>query len=219
MSHQINLYDPSLLRQRQTFNAANLLLAVIVLAAGLFGWGAWARIDAERQGREITELEARARSAREESVALASRLAGRKPDAQLDQNIAAAREMLLVRQSMLDKLGEGSASAVGGHAERLRGLARQGIEGLWLTGFVVGTDGRTITIRGRTLDPALLPEYIRRLNAEPAFRGHRFATLNVALPAPTTPTATTVAVAVAPPAFHEFTLGPEPDGIREGAKP
>lgn len=211
MSHQINLYDPALRRQRHWLTAANLAFALVMMAALLLGWGAWARLDAGHMATQLAALDSRTQVAREESVALAGRLAGRKPDARLELDLAAAKELLDVRQGILDKLGEGAAPAVGNHAEHLRGLARQSLNGLWLTGFSVGADGRRMEIRGRTLDPALLPRYIRRLNAEAAFRGHRFARLSLTTPA--------AAPAMAAPAFHEFALGPEDEASRAGAAP
>lgn len=209
MSHQINLHDPSLRRQRHWLTAANLAFALVMIAALLLGWGAWARIDASRMAMRLAALDVMAQAAREESVALAGRLAGRKPDARLELDLVAAKELLDIRQGVLDKLGEGAAPAVGSHAEYLRGLARQSLNGLWLTGFSVGADGGRMEIRGRTLDPALLPRYIRRLNAEAAFRGHRFARLSVNTPV--------VAPGMAGPAFHEFALGPEDESGRAGA--
>lgn len=211
MSRQINLYDPSLRRQRHWLTMAHLAFALAVIAALLLGWGAWARIDADRMATQFAALDARTQAAREESVALAGRLAGRKPDAKLERDLAAAKELLDIRQGILDKLGEGAAPAVGNHAEHLRGLARQSLDGLWLTGFSVGADGWRMEIRGRTLDPALLPQYIRRLNAEAAFRGHRFAKVSLSTPA--------AAPGMAAPAFHEFALGPEDEAGRAGAAP
>lgn len=209
MSHQINLYDASLRRQRHWLTTANLAFALAMITTLLLGWGAWARIDASRLATQLAALDARTQAVREESVAMAGRLAARKPDLRLELDLAAAKELLDIRQGILDKLGEGATPAAGNHAEHLRGLARQGLTGLWLTGFSVGADGRRMEIRGRTLDPALLPQYIRRLNAEAAFRGHRFARLNLARPA--------AAPGGAAPAFHEFTLGPEDDAGRAGA--
>ena len=211
MSHQINLYDPLLRRQRQWLTAANLVFALALLAALLLGWGAWARIDADRLATEFAALETRTQGARDESVALAARLANRKPDARLELDLAAAKALLDIRQGILDKLGEGAATAAGNHAEHLRGLARQGLSGLWLTGFSVGADGRRMEIRGRSLDPALLPQYVRRLNAEAAFRGHRFARFSL--------TAPVAAPGAATAGFHEFVLGPEDERVRSGATP
>jgi hypothetical protein len=213
MTHYINLYDPALLRQRQWLSAANLALALALVAFVMFGWGAWARIQAAGLGADAAALDDRLKAAREESVALAGQLASRKADPRLELDVAAMKELLGVRRNILDALGQGVAAAPTGHADYLRGLARQSVANLWLTGFSVGPDGARMEIRGRTLDPALLPEYIRRLNAEPAFRGRRFAALSVALPAPV---AGTGGAAAAPPPWHEFALVPELEPIRPG---
>lgn len=226
MSHHINLYDPALLRQRQRLTAANLLFVVVVLAVLLLGWGAWARIQAAGLAAEAETLNTRTQSAREESVALGNQLASRKPDPKLDLDIASVKELMGVRQGILDALGQnGESGSAGGYSDYLRGLARQSVNGLWLTGFSVGTDARRLEIRGRVLDPALLPEYIRRLNAEPAFRDHRFAALTVTVPAPpaatgVVPPGAKVPAPVEPPPYHEFALVPEPlEPVRAGATP
>lgn len=210
MSHYINLYDPTLLRQRQRLTAANLLLVVVVLAALMFGWGAWARIQASSLATDATALDSQTQAAREESVALGSQLASRKPDPKLELDIVSLNELLGVRQKILDALGQDAATASSGYSDYLRGLARQSVSGLWLTGFSVGTEGKRMEIRGRTLDPALVPEYIHRLNAESAFRNHRFAAMTVTVPPPP-PGANAAAVLTAPPPFHEFALVPEID--------
>jgi hypothetical protein len=219
MSHHINLYDPTLLQRKQWLSAANLLLAVALLSVILFAWGSWKRIQAGALTTEAATLADQTKAAREESIALAAQLANRKPDPKLELDLAAMKELLGVRQEILTALGQGQGPVVGGYAEYLRGLARQTVSGLWLTGFAVGADGARMEIRGRTLDPARLPEYIRRLNAEPAFRGHRFAALSVSAPtpagAPPGPSAAPEAVQAAPP-FLEFALMPDLEPRRAG---
>jgi len=223
MSHYINLYDPALRRQRQWLTAANLLFAVALLFLVLLGWGAWLRVQVAGLTTEEAMLADQTKAAREESVSLATALASHKADPKLELDLAAVKELIGVRQGILTTLGQGQSPASGGYAEYLRSMARQTIAGLWITGFSVGTDQSRMEIRGRTLDPALLPEYIRRLNAEPAFRGHRFAALSVSVPAPaasattqTVPTGATPASRPTVPAFHEFALVPDLDARLAG---
>ncbi len=225
MSHHINLYDPALLRQRQRLTAVNLLFVVVLLAVLLLGWGAWARIQAAGLAAEAATLNSQTQAAREESVALGNQMASRKPDPKLELDMASIKELMGVRQGILDALGQDGTSASAGYSDYLRGLARQSVSGLWLTGFSVGADARRMEIRGRVLDPALLPEYVRRLNAEPAFRDHRFAALTVAVPAPpastvAVPPGTRAPAPVEPPPFHEFALVPEAlEPARTGGAP
>lgn len=209
MTHHINLYDPALLRRREWLTAANLAFAAAAVFLAMLLWGAWARIDAAGLGEQAATLENRLKAAREQSVALASQLATRRADPALELSVAAAQELLGVRRNIRDALGQGVASAATGQADYLRGLARQTVTNLWLTEFSIGPEGARMEIRGRTLDPATLPEYIRRLNAEPAFRGRRFAALSVSLPEMV---AGTDGKSAARPPWHEFALVPELDG-------
>jgi hypothetical protein len=66
-------------------------------------------------------------------------------------------------------------------------------------------------ISGRMTDPTLLPEFIRRLNAEAAFFGRSFAALqvNAAKPPPVSAgqNAAPPTMSVLPP-YHEFSLAP-----------
>jgi hypothetical protein len=208
MTHYINLYDPALLRRRDWLTAANLAYAVAAIFLAMLLWGSWARIDAAGLAEQAGKLDSQIKAEREQSVALAGQLAARRADPTLALNVAAARELLGVRRNIRDALGQGVASAAGGHSDYLRGLARQTVVNLWLTDFSIGPQGARMEIRGRTLDPATLPDYIRRLNAEPAFRGRRFAAVNIALPEPVA--GADGKPAVRPP-WHEFALVPEPD--------
>ena len=77
---------------------------------------------------------------------------------------------------------------------------------------------KNIEIRGRLTDPALLPVYIGRLNAEPAFAGRRFAALDMkgVEPAPAsaeTPAAPPARAAVLP-RHTEFVLRTEPEAAK-----
>jgi hypothetical protein len=208
MTHHINLYDPALLRRREWLTAANLAFAVVAILTVMLLWGIVARIDAAGQAEQAAALDSRLKAAREESVTLAGQLASRKADPKLELDIAALQELLGVRRNILVALGQGDTAQTAGHSVYLRGLARQTLGNVWLTGFSIGLDGSAMEIRGRTLDPALLPEYIRRLSAEPAFRGRRFASLNVVAP-PAAQAGDGTAVTRTP--WHEFALVPEID--------
>lgn len=210
MTHYINLYDPALLRHRQWLTVLNLALALVLVLAVMLAWGAWAHIQAGVLAADAESLDGRLKMARDEALALGGQLSNRRADPKLELDLAATKELLGVRQEILATLGQGAAPPPIGHADYLRGLARRSVANLWLTGFSVGPDGTRMEIRGRTLDPALLPEYIRRLNAEPAFRGHRFAALSLAEPPPApAPSASATALVAPPPPWLEFALVPE----------
>lgn len=216
MSQQINLFDPALQRQYDPWTSQNLLralLAILAVSATLSAIATWRSLSLDQSLQALTPA---LESTRQEVKQLNEQLGNRKPDARLEEELNTARLRLGARSEVLEILRKGLAPEATTQADWLRGMARQVPTGLWLTAFSVNTDSEHLEIRGRTLDPALIPEYVRRLNAEKAFKGRTFAALQIAgsKPAADNRTATAVAAPAAPanatgPAplrYHEFTL-------------
>lgn len=205
MAQQINLYDPALLRKRDWFALANLVLgagiaALLVAAAGVLARGGLPELQAQANAGE-----ARLKALREQVLVLGQRVVERTADPRIERELAATRQLAAARGEVLQALRQRLASGEPAFADYLRGLARQSMAGLWITGFVWDAASDGLEIRGRTTDPALLPEYIGRLNREPAFRGQSFSALMVAEGKPETVAGSAVPQK-AP--FHEFTLVP-----------
>ncbi|HEX8987410.1 MAG TPA: PilN domain-containing protein [Rhodocyclaceae bacterium] len=214
MSQQINLFDPALLRKRELLTALNLAVASGALVALLFAWGAWSRARLGGLEAESAQVRPQAMALQAQKDAMGAQLQAMKPDAKLEADLAAAQAMLELRSKQMGELKKGVSPEAGGFAEYLRGLARQTPNGLWLTGFDIKDSGASMEISGRMTDPALLADYIRRLDAEPAFKGREFASLKVgAGKLDGQPSADGKQAAAAepsgPPPFYEFTLTPQ----------
>lgn len=180
MAQQINLYNPALRRQRELLTlphvtlAAMTLLLVLLAVGGVFQWRAGV------VGEQLREVEGRIAAETQrmgDLTARATRGGGQQEVAALQQQIAERREILALLQS-----GVGVEPGGAGFADYLRGLARQSVAGLWLTGFSVARGGEAMEIRGRMVDAARLPDYIRRLNSERNFHGRQFLSLSVERP-------------------------------------
>jgi hypothetical protein len=221
MAQQINLYDPALLRKRDWFALSNVVLGALVAAVLVVAVGFLARSGLPELQAQVTTGETQLKALREEVLVLGQHVAARKADPRIEEELAVARQLAATRGVVLQTLRQGLAADVPPFADYLRGLARQSMTGLWITGFVWDAASDGMEIRGRTTDPALLPEYIRRLNREPAFRGQAFAALKVAEGKPE-PVAATVAKSAAPTEaaqkalFHDFTLVPVKTGEAAG---
>lgn len=181
MSQQINLYNPALRRQREWLSLANVALAAAGFAVLLAVAGGALRFQAGQRAQAALALDAELAQARLRlaQVAGAGGLAAAEAQLKtLEETLAARREVLAALQS-----GGGlSPDATTGFADYLRGLARQTVSGLWLTGFSVAQGGEGMEIRGRMLVAERLPDYIRRLNAEKVFAGRQFVSLQVERP-------------------------------------
>lgn len=219
MAQQINLYDPALLRKRDWLALANVVLGAGVLAVLVAGAGFLARGGLSELQAQATTSETQLKAMREQVVVLGQRVADRRADPRIEQELAAARQLAEARGVVLETLRQRLAADELPFADYLRGLARQSMNGLWITGFAWDAASDGLEIRGRTLDPALLPEYIRRLNREPAFRGQAFSALNVAEGKPDPASGAKAAASAEAPQkalFHEFMLVPVKSGNATG---
>ena len=221
MAQQINLFDPALQRKRDWFALSNIVAGGGVLFLLVLGAGFLARSGLPALQAQATTSETQLKAMREQVLVLGQRVAERKADPRIEQELAVVRQLSQARGVVLQALRERLEADVPPYADYLRGLARQSLTGLWITGFTWDATGDSLEISGRTVDPSLLPEYIRRLNREPAFRGHAFAALKLAEGKPE-PAAGAPAPAVAPAEsvrkalFHEFTLVPVKAGEAAG---
>jgi len=216
MSRQINLFHPRYLAKREWLTLANVAIACAVVAGGMALAGMLAWREAAVRGAEATAAEATLTSVKESLEAQTQRLAARAPNAQLAAEATQAEESLARRGQIVRLLESGAIGNSAGFSDYLRGFARQNLPNLWLTGFSIGSGGEDMEIRGRMLNSAALPEYLRRLGGEKAFEGRTFAALTLNRPTaavvPAASPAAGTAAAAPPPAapdYVEFVLIPQ----------
>ncbi len=180
MSQQINLYNAAFRPRRELLNAQSLTVAALALLVVVGAAAGWTQHQAKARTAEMlaAQAEQTAALARLEAVRLAAN--ARKPSAALQAEIASKKTLLAMRDEVLAVLQDGMGGANGlGFSEYLRGLARQSVNGLWLTGFAVSAGGGDMSLSGKTIDKSLLPDYVRRLNSEKAFAGKTFSGLRM----------------------------------------
>lgn len=179
MSAQINLYHPRFLKQRDLLSLGNVVLAAGALYAVLALAGAWAVHNAATRQEAAAVAAAQLKSAKEQVESETRAAAMRKPSPQLIAELESTEGVLRRRGEIAGLLESGAIGSTGGFAEYLRSFSRQASESLWLTGFSIGSGGNDIEIRGSMLNPAALPDYIRRMGAEKAFQGRNFSSLTM----------------------------------------
>lgn len=182
MAQQINLYVPELRRPPQRLGAiATLTLAgasalACAVAAAALKW------QADAHAQRSTALQ---QSTAQLQAQLAARAAASPSTRTNAQEIQRLRQQAAGQRQVQAALDAGTAAAgTALPSEFLLALARQSHPSLWITGFVVSADERTLEIRGRMLDASALPDYLRRLNAEALFKGRSFAQLDIRSPEP-----------------------------------
>lgn len=214
MSQQINLILPEL---RPRFDWLALPIVAGAALAGLLLLVAIAAVTVLQSGG----LQAREAGIKNQLAALQQQvqslggsLGARRADTALEKQIIATRLAVSQRQEVLSVIGQGDVAGGNAYSGLLQGFSRQIVEGVWLVGF--GFAQKDVEIRGRLTDPALLSTYISRLNAEPAFAGRRFATLDMKGVEPKADDTQAAAVARPKPMarYTEFVLRSEPEKAR-----
>lgn len=171
---QVNLYQPILRKQKKIFSAVTMLEICAIFVVGLlaiYAYGLW-QGQALRQEAQRLQSQRRASARRLESL---SRQASRGVPSTILQHRRQHLEAVLARrQQALGLLRGRSVGNTRGFAGSFRGLARQRIKGLWLTGVSIDDGGDQITLVGRTYSDRLVPRYLQLLGKEPSFRGTDF---------------------------------------------
>jgi len=182
MSQQINLFNPAFEPQKQRLTAPMMALALLVLVAGIaalavLGKAHTAALRAEAEGgaTQLARRQARLASVNAE-------FAPRVKSSELESQLVEADAQLAALRHVSGVLDRGELGDSAGFAGYFKALARQSVQGLWLTSVSIA--GKDIGLKGRTTDPALVPGYIGRLTQEPLMHGKSFSSLQIGQAAP-----------------------------------
>jgi type IV pilus assembly PilN-like protein len=180
MSQQINLFEARFRRQKPHFSALTMALAVLafaVLALLIRELYAYQNRSLEAT---LAQTEQRVAQLRDQVFRLGREFGDQGRSTALVDEVARLEEQLRVRRSLLDGIQGGASRNVEGFSPYLAALARQTMQGVWLTGVEIGSGSDNLVLKGRVLESELLPVYIQRLNREPLFNGRTVRELRLA---------------------------------------
>lgn len=200
MSQQINLLNPDLIKKDSLLSQTN-----IALAAGLFLFATVGFYIFENN--YLMELES-------QNIATAHQLSDLKETinqlvakqhnqqgktSTLATKIEALERKKMHQQAIINSVNQNSIKTGQSYAALLRAFSKQSLDGLWITGLSIDQDAQNLSIKGRTLNADLVPEFIAKLRAEPALNGKTFTDLNMVKVTPEPVKETTQSVKVNKP--------------------
>lgn len=181
MTQQVNLLTPNLVAPKTILSLMHIGIVYGVTLLISIAWFVYLNsqlsgLSAQHAAMEETLLSL-------EDAALAQTESGdqQKPEQTLRTQINRLKATKQVHAQILNQLRDRQPQDLT-LSHYMKGLARQTVEGVWLTGFSIREKGKAITLRGRSLASEMLPVYIKKLGREPLFRGVGFAGLHVSLP-------------------------------------
>ena len=201
MTQNINLLSSDFRKPPLRLSFATLVKCLGVALLALFAVQFFLQYQVSDLRAQLRGVQDSIKDQRAQAEKLTGLAAGRKPDPQLEAEIAKLDSELRQAQQAMSALKGGAFGNQEGFAEYLRAFARQSVDGLWLTGFDI-TGAGELELRGRVLRPDLVPNYLQRLSREEVLAGRSFARFEMNRPAEPAGEKK----AAAPPRFLEFHL-------------
>jgi len=211
---QVNLFNPAFLPQKKVLSAPMMGVALLVLVAGIAALGISQRARTAQMQREADAGAAQLARKQARLASVNTEFAPRRKSPELDTEIAEAEARLAALRHVSGVLERGELGDTAGFAGYFKAFARQSVPGLWLTGVSIA--GNNIGLKGRTVDPAMVPGYINRLTQETLLQGKAFASLQIGQAEPVQSLGADGKPVRAPAPYVEFSLqsvaaeGPRP---------
>lgn len=163
MKQQINLYLPEFRIKRDNLTVLlmlqmlGVLASIMVVLASFDFWRSY-RLDSRLADlREVLAEETR------RTTEVDALLARRSQDTTLAAQLEVAEEALNASRQVRDFFNSRTGGNTAGFSEYLKDLSRASIDGLWITEFSIVGSGSTVELKGFTIDSALVPSFVARL--------------------------------------------------------
>lgn len=182
MSQQINLFNPIFLKKKKYFSALTMAQGLGMILLGSIVVVAYAQIQLKTLKAETVATANQLKQTRAQLAKVAADYAPRQKNKDLEEEIVRTELEIKYQKRAFDIVHSGGVGNTSGYSEYLRAFARQIVDGLWLTSFSISGTGSNLELRGKTLQPQLVPIYINRLGQEPVMRGKAFDTLAMEMP-------------------------------------
>lgn len=171
---QINLYHASLRKQILRFSAQRLLQGSLVLSILLVLWHAVNVFQLYNLQSHLNTNNTLLAEKKNQLLTLQASLPKVKKDDNLDTTLKKLELDLINKQAVLSVLSERKLGNTNGFTKHFESLARQTIEGLWLTKLHFMQGGTVLDFQGQSVRPELVPQYLQALSSEAAFKGTEF---------------------------------------------
>lgn len=177
---QVNLYQDVLKKQKLNYSALMLTQISVILLIVLSAASGFRYFQLQQHQLTLVEKQQKQKTAMAELQKIQTELSLRKKDAALAKRIVDKTKELSNKQKVVGILSRDEFGNTKGFIEHVSGLARQRVEGLWLTQIRIAGGGSNVSLQGTTSKSELLPKYLQRLSAEKAFAGTEFQSLVMA---------------------------------------
>ena len=177
MTQQVNLYQPIFRKQRKVFSAITIAQAAGLFIVGLLLIYGYARWQVAALGDDISALETQRNAAMLQLQVLSAQSQPAPRSRLIADQLREAEIEVRQKERLLRAFQTRRVGNMRGFSAHFTALARQQLDGLWLTRIAIRDDG--IELVGAAEIGELVPRYLQRLGTEAAFAGTEFARLQL----------------------------------------
>lgn len=179
MSQQINLYNPIFLKQKKYFSAVAMLQSLALVLAGVAGLYAYAVWQIGALDRLLADSERQLTERRAQLVRITREFSVQGRNKQLEDEVIRTEAQLQRRQELMADFTTGVGGNAEGFSRYLTALAKQTVNGVWLTAITVSGKTNDLVLKGRVSSSDLMPAYVESLGKEPALAGRSVSALHL----------------------------------------
>jgi len=169
MNQQINLYQSIFRKQKEFFSAVAMLqltVAALLLSGALYGYSF---METQKLVEQLAKTEDNVKTMKIRVAELETKRAPKTPSKLLESELKRVSDDVTRRMRILEVLSKGPFANTSGFSNHFEALARQHINGSWLTKINIETGGAFVNLEGVTLSPELVPIYLQGLLQEEVF--------------------------------------------------
>jgi Tfp pilus assembly protein PilN len=179
VKQQINLYQPIFRKQKKVFSAIAMLQMTgffMVVLAGIYYISEFKvapfRDELDKTNTQFNRLTSQ--------IDIISRNLPQQSGSRLLENELVRMSADLERINQVKTvLSSGAAGNADGFSSYLEALATSHVNGAWLTAINITLGGQHVNLNGNSINPELVPAYLKRLSQTPAFGNKTFNTLEL----------------------------------------
>lgn len=182
MAKQINLVNPLLQTQKTAFSAHNMAQALGLVLGGMLIFYGYAYFTVLRLQWRNSSAEGAVYEETRKLQKATEEIQKRTQNPKLQADVRDYEIKLAGQSSLLAVVNSETLANIDNarlYSGYLSGLARQSVPGLWLTEIRVTGNTGALSLKGRVTDPAMLPEYLKRLGRESALSGRKFTVMDL----------------------------------------
>ena len=179
MNQQINLYQPMFRKQKKVFSAVAMVQVFVIVLILFSLTGAYSYMQLNQLRQQDLTAKRNLETLQQRIAALGAQSADDIEIRIIETELAKISKEIKQKKQISDLLSQGAFTNTTGFSDYFEAIARQHVNGTWLTRISIEQGGAILSLNGVASSAELVPVYLQRLLQEQVFSGISFNVLGL----------------------------------------